>query len=240
MKTGIAALVFMLLAAVSGDRSGSLKPHDDLRHLDLALAPKLRNHPWPDETPGLPNDRIGEDIRYREVLAHGLDPRDTTASALHDPSTDELKAWFTKHAQRFQEPPRISFRQLCFSFAGDGEEAEDVATRAFRDVSGQPVDSDGGAANLADHFTFRSYYGDLTPEQVAKVFGTIFARTLFQLKPGSWQRPVESTSGWHLVWIDSIAPGHAPAFADVEVEVRSAWISERRAILRQALARQTQ
>jgi peptidyl-prolyl cis-trans isomerase C len=238
MKTGIAALAFMLLAAVSGNRPDSLNLPYDLRHVDLALSPAVPNLPSPEETPWRQNERIGEDIRYHEALA--LDQRDTIASALPDPSTDELKAWFTKHPQRFQEPPRISFRQLCFSFASDGEEAEDVATRAFRDVSGQPVDSDGGAANLADHLTFRSYYGDLTQEQVAEVFGTVFARTLFQLKPGSWQRPVESPSGWHLVWIDSITPGRAPAFANVEAEVRSAWNSDQRAVLRQALARQKQ
>jgi hypothetical protein len=99
----------------------------------------------------------------------------------------------------------ISFRQLCFSYTRDGDKARDAAINAFRKVAGQPVDSDGGVANLADHATLPSYYGDLTAEQVAKVFGETFARSLFQLKAGSWQGPIKSVSGWHLVWIDSVS-----------------------------------
>ena len=41
-----------------------------------------------------------------------------------------------------------------------------------------------------------------TPEQMAKEFGPDFAATLFKLKPGSWQGPVQSGYGWHLVWIE--------------------------------------
>ncbi len=82
--------------------------------------------------------------------------------------------------------------------------AREVASRAFRKVSGEGVDSDEGIANLADHLMLQSYYGNRTSEQVATVFGTSFAEALFQLKPGSWQGPIESESGWHLVWIDYI------------------------------------
>jgi len=129
---------------------------------------------------------------------------------------DEPQAWFEKRPQRFQEAPRISFRQLCFSFARDGKNAHGLAASAFRKVSGQPVDSDAGMANLADHLTLRSYYGNRTPEQVAEVLGTAFARSLFQLKPGGWQGPIESVSGWHLVWIDPIASGPERSLTDME------------------------
>jgi hypothetical protein len=119
-------------------------------------------------------------------------------STVHRAATDDLK----KPAFR-----RISFRQLCFSFARDGQRAQDAAARSLLKVSGQPVDSDAGVTNLADHRVLQSYFGDRTPEQVAKVFGAMFAQPLFQLKPGSWQGPIESELGWHLVWIDSITSG---------------------------------
>ena len=41
-------------------------------------------------------------------------------------------------------------------------------------------------------------------------FGPDFARALFQLKPGSWQGPIESSYDWHLIWIDAITPGRVP------------------------------
>lgn len=39
-----------------------------------------------------------------------------------------------------------------------------------------------------------------------------FSRALFQLHPGSWQGPIESGFGWHLVWVDSMTPAYAPTF----------------------------
>jgi hypothetical protein len=138
------------------------------------------------------------------------------ASSVYFPAASELKARPVKNSQ--PEALRISFRQLCFSFARDGEKAKEKAALAFRKLSGQPLDSDAGAANLADHLILRSYYGDRTREQVAKVFGPIFARSLFRLKPGSWQGPIESLSGWHLIWLDSIASGRVQSSAEVQAQ----------------------
>jgi parvulin-like peptidyl-prolyl isomerase len=49
------------------------------------------------------------------------------------------------------------------------------------------------------------------------------------LPPGSWQGPIESGLGWHLVFIDFLEPGRLPDFSEVEPEVRNAWLSEQKA-----------
>jgi parvulin-like peptidyl-prolyl isomerase len=61
------------------------------------------------------------------------------------------------------------------------------------------------------------------------VFGPQFAQALLQLKPGSWQGPVESGYGWHLVWIEAMTPKRIPTFEEVEPEVKQLWLAERRA-----------
>ena len=61
------------------------------------------------------------------------------------------------------------------------------------------------------------------------MFGTTFATGLFQLTPGSWQGPIESGLGWHLVWVESITPARVPAFEEIEQTVKSEWIEEQRA-----------
>jgi hypothetical protein len=53
------------------------------------------------------------------------------------------------------------------------------------------------------------------------VFGAKFTRSLFQLDPGSWQGPIESGFGWHLVWVESMTPARVPAFEEVEPEVKA-------------------
>jgi parvulin-like peptidyl-prolyl isomerase len=53
---------------------------------------------------------------------------------------------------------------------------------------------------------------------------------LTRLAPGSWQGPVESGFGWHLVFVDTAIPGRVPAFEEVESEVKTAWLSEQKAL----------
>lgn len=87
--------------------------------------------------------------------------------------------------------------------------------------------------NLADPFLYQSYYAERTPEYLANVFGTKFVQALSQLKPAaSWQGPIESRFGWHLVWIESLTPGRIPAFEEVEPEVKNEWLAEQRAAAR--------
>ena len=82
------------------------------------------------------------------------------------------------------------------------------------------------AAALADPFMFQDYYADRSPELLAKDFGSQFAQAVFKLKPGSWQGPVESGYGWHLVFVDSFTPGRIPAFEEVEADVKTAWLAD--------------
>ncbi len=75
---------------------------------------------------------------------------------------------------------------------------------------------------------FQDYYGDRAPSAIAKEFGPQFAVALEKLKPGSWQGPIESGYGWHLVYIDTVIPGRIPAFEEMEPDVKTAWLAEQK------------
>jgi peptidyl-prolyl cis-trans isomerase C len=216
---------------------------DDLRQLELGWMAQWRRPPTPEEIRRLVDSKVREEILYREALALGLDQGDTIVkrrmaqkmeflaedlSALREPNREELKAWFETNAPRFTVPGRASFRHLYFSFDRRGEQARDEAERALQKLADRPADAPGASA-LGDPFMFQDYYGDRSPEQVATVFGAKFTRSLFQLAPGSWQGPIESGYGWHLVWVDSMIPPRVPAFEEVEPEVKAEWVAEQRA-----------
>ena len=86
------------------------------------------------------------------------------------------------------------------------------------------------AASLVDPFMFQDYYRERAPEQLAKEFGPRFAIAVATLSPGSWQGPVESGLGWHLVFVDTVVPGRVPAFEEVEADVKTAWLAEQKAL----------
>jgi peptidyl-prolyl cis-trans isomerase C len=215
---------------------------NDLRQMSLTFLAQGRPAPTAEEMKNLVEARVREEILYREALAMGLDKGDTIVkrrlaqkmeflfedvAALRDPTPQELKAWFEKNSERFAVPPRASFRHLYFSPDRRKEHAREDAVRALRRLAGQPADSPI-ARGLGDPFMFQDYYGDRSFDHLASVFGPNFAEALLELTPGSWQGPIESGYGWHLVWVDSVTPRRVPQFEEVEPDVRNAWVSEQR------------
>lgn len=215
---------------------------DDLLQMSVAWLAQGRPAPTPEQTKNLVEQRVREEILYREAVALGLDKGDTIvrrrlaqkmeflaedASAIPEPSPEEIKSWFESNKQRFALAPRVSFRHLYFSADGRGARAGEAAGAALQKVSGKPGDWPDAAA-LADPFMFQDYYGDRSFDDIAKLFGPDFARAVATLAPGSWRGPIESGYGWHLVFVDSTTPSRMPAFEEIEAEVKSDWVAERR------------
>jgi hypothetical protein len=215
---------------------------EELKQLAASFQAQWRRLPTPEELSRLVDERVREEILYREALALGLDKEDTIVkrrmaqkmqflaedvAAAHEPSTDELKAWYAKHSDGFALPARVSFRHAYFSPDRRGPRTHDDAASALGKLAGQPADSPL-ATSLADAFMFQDYYGDRTPEQLARDFGPGFAQAVARLTPGSWQGPIESGYGWHLVFVDTRVPGRIPDLEEVLPDVKSAWLSDQK------------
>lgn len=219
---------------------------DDVRQVGLAWMAQGRTAPSPEELRRLVEARVREEILYREALLLGLDQDDTIVrrrlaqkmeflfedvAAVREPSRDELAAWFAANAERFTLPARVTFHHLYFSPDRRGGATHDDAADALEWIAGQHLDPRAATA-LGDPFAFQSYYADRAGDEVAKTFGPAFARALFQLTPGAWAGPIESGYGWHLVWMESVTPAHTPMLEEVEGDVRTAWIEDRRTDVR--------
>jgi parvulin-like peptidyl-prolyl isomerase len=105
---------------------------------------------------------------------------------------------------------------------------------ALKNISAQSSHSLEGAA-VADPFMFQDYYGDSSFDELAKTFGPGFAKALFALRPGSWQGPIESGYGWHLVFVDSFTPARVPELEEIEADVRTQWVSAEREAIKQRM-----
>jgi parvulin-like peptidyl-prolyl isomerase len=215
---------------------------DDLRTMAIVWAARWQRPPTSEEMRNLIEDKIRDEILYREALALGLEQGDTIVkrrlaqkmeflaedtSAIRDPAAAELTAWFAQNRERFAQPGRMSFRHLYFSPDQRGERARDAASKALEKLAGKSADSPV-AASVGDQFMFQQYYADREPAQVSAVFGEKFAQGVSRLKPGAWQGPIESGLGWHLVFVDSITPGRVPIFEEIEPDAKAAWIDAQR------------
>jgi hypothetical protein len=215
---------------------------DDLAQLAMLYKAQWRRDPTPGEFGLMVEEKVKGEILYREALAMGLDKGDEIVkrrmaqkmqfltedvAAAREPTTAELSSWFEKNSAAFAQPNRVSFRHLYFSPDRRGNRARDDAGRALTRLAGQPEDAKLAGA-LADPFMFQDYYRDRAPDYLGKEFGPQFAIAVAKLPPKSWQGPVESGFGWHLVFVDTVIPGRVPAFEEIEPDVKAAWLAEQK------------
>ncbi len=215
---------------------------DDLLQLATVFQSQWRRPPTLEEFSRLVEDRVRQEVLYREAIVMGLDKDDTIVkrrmaqkmqflaedvAAAREPTTAELKSFHEQNSAQFAQPSRASFRHLYFSPDRRGGRARDDAARALAKLAGQPQDAKLAGA-LADPFMFQDYYRDRAREHLHKEFGPQFALAVEKLAPGSWQGPIESGFGWHLVFVDTVIPGRAPAFEEVEADVKAAWLAEQK------------
>ncbi|MBE2244567.1 MAG: peptidyl-prolyl cis-trans isomerase [Burkholderiaceae bacterium] len=245
----IGAVLFGLYALVPGGQSSTPAAREirlsvaEIDQLIVLYQAQWKRPPTPQELRQLVENKVQQEVLYREALAMGLDKDDEIVkrrmaqkmqflaedvAAAREPSRDELQRWFDAHPALFAQPPRLGFRHLYFSPDRRGARAKDDAQSALARLAGQPEDA-ALATTLADPFMFQDYYRDRSPEFLAKEFGPGFAHAASTLTPGAWQGPVESGFGWHLVYIDTAIPGRVPSFDEVEPEVKRAWLAEQKA-----------
>jgi hypothetical protein len=244
----LGALLFAVYSAVNRGGRAIESPKqiqltlDDLNQMVVLFQSQWRREPTPEELARLVESRVQEEVLYREALVLGLDKDDTIVkrrmaqkmqflaedvASAREPTSAELESWYAGHTDRFAFPERISFRHLYFSPDRRGERAHEDATRALSKLGAEPEDSKL-AASLADRFMFQDSYRDRAPDSLAKEFGPQFAQAVVKLTPGSWQGPIESGYGWHLVFVDTVVPGRVPAFEEIEPDVKTAWLAEQK------------
>jgi len=215
---------------------------DDLKQLATTWIAAGRAPPSPQQMQRLIEDKVREEVLYREALALGLDKDDTIVkrqlarkmeflaedvSKLEEPKPGELRVWYEKNKGRFALPPRVTFRHVYFSPDRRGAMVRADAERALSQLAGKPMDSPG-IATVGDPFMFQQYYGDRPFDEIARQFGPRFAHALVELAPGGWAGPIESGYGWHAVFAESLTPQRIPDYEEIEADVKNAWIEDRR------------
>ena len=210
----------------------------DVGTVELAFIARWQRPPTPTELRGLLASEVRNEILSREAIALGLDKDDVIVkrrlaqkmefladdtSGLRDPTPAELRAWFDQHKSEFAPAPRITFRHVFFSSDHRGASAQGAARKALTSVSSRRE-----AAPHGDPFMYQDYYAGQTEVQVAQVFGSDFAKTLFSAPTQRWSGPFASGLGWHIVWAEELSRGEVQSYEEVEADVRERWMFEQR------------
>jgi PPIC-type PPIASE domain len=219
----------------------------DVRWLEETFVQERQREPSEAELRGLVRDFIKETLFARQARELGLDKDDIVVrrrlaqkmsfllqdnAAAAAPSDDDLHRVY--EAQRSQPQagpaddvartlftrPRISFSQIFFSRDLRPDAAADAGA-ALRELA-QP-DASAPKAEWGDRGAIKSEFRNADERAVANQFGAKFAARIFELAPGSWQGPIESSQGVHLVRITAQVPAQLRPFDEVREELVELW-----------------
>ena len=178
---------------------------------------------------------IKEEILFREGMQLGLAENDPLArqrigqklmmlaDALIPPVPEDevLRSWYASRSDNYIAPLVYSFEQRFFAPGANAQDAVERASAALAALSAEGGDlPEGDTILLAPSL-------DLAPASyVESSFGVEFANALGDLPVGSWQGPVLSTFGAHLVLLQDRRGGTVRDFAAVRDLVARDWLYE--------------
>lgn len=243
----IGALIFVVFSVFSNEQTALdgnriVVSAGDIERLSGNWSRKWNRPPTETELSGLVDSYIREEVYYREALALGLDKDDTILrrrmmqkmeflsndiADLSNPDETALNQYFLANQDKYELPARVSFTHIYFSYDKHTNRIFDDAGKVLADIraSATPVPT---APEKGDSFMLQYNFTLETPFEVARLFGQDFAEQLFQLETDSWQGPVESGYGLHLVRINEKVEARMPELASAIDKVRTDWMFEQR------------
>jgi parvulin-like peptidyl-prolyl isomerase len=230
----IAAAILVLRGAPTGEASRRVVvTGSDLLQLRAGFVRTWQRQPTDVELRGLVEQHIRQEVLYREALARGYDRDDPVVrQAMQQkmeflaaaqggqgpPSDDEIEAYFALRREKYRLPAVVSLEQVYVN-PERGEGAAEQRAAELRDRLEREDPGPDELAALGDGIMLRPVYDNATEVELASVFGRDFADAVVALEPGSWQGPVRSGYGLHLVKITRRQDGRVPSWTQVRASV---------------------
>lgn len=205
--------------------------------------------PTRQELDGMVQAHLKEEILYREALALGMEKDDTIvrrrlAQKMEFLITDvivpvevedkELMAFYQKHSERYTRAARMSFRHIYFNPDKRGERLLDEAKATLTTLQATNAGVDV-PEEYGDRFMLQQRYSLLSVSQITRMFGGEFAEELVKLTPGSWQGPIKSGYGVHLVYVQQREAASIYPFAEVRERVKNDYLFDLRQTRNEAM-----
>lgn len=247
--------LFALYGVVDGGGSDAGdEKRIDVTQAEIAWLTERWTRQWqrpPTETElrGLVDSYVREEVLYREALAMGLDRDDAvvrrrmvqklellTEAVQAPPTEEQLRAYFQENLDRYRIPERRSFSHIYFNADQRGDDAVPAAEQVREELqnAAQPPIR---APERGDRFLMQHDYRLHSQVEVERLFRRSFAADLFEVEPGSWQGPIQSGYGLHLVYVSEVSPEAVPDFEAVRNRVLVDYEADQRHEAKEALYR---
>lgn len=242
--------IFVLFQQVSNDalpdNTEIVVTKEQIQTLRLGFERVWQRSPGARELSALIQSYIQEEVLYREALALGLDKNDGVVrrrlsqkmqflsedlADLEQANDKTLQSYLDDHVDQYMQPARFSFRQIYFNASKRGQSTQSEAESLLIKLKKGRLDGKASGDSIMISHQF-----DLMREtEVARILGAQFMQALRETPTGSWQGPIESGFGQHLVFIDEFVESKASRLNDVRQQVVRDWSAEKRKETNQAI-----
>ena len=168
------------------------------------------------------------DIVVRRRLIQIMQLRAQSLARRAEPSEAELTDYLERNAERYVRNARVKIAHVYLSRDRRGDALDTDAIALLVELSAASVPPER-ASEFGDPFLFPHQLPSRSERELAKTFGSDFARAIIALGDGAerWRGPYTSAYGQHLVWVYERVNARSPQLPEVEREVREALLEER-------------
>jgi parvulin-like peptidyl-prolyl isomerase len=246
----VAAAILVVRGPSTGDETRRVViTGSDLLQLRAAFVRTWQREPTAEELRGALEQHIRQEVLYREALARGYDRDDpvvrramqqkmeflAASQALREqPTEEEIEAFFSLRKERYRLPAVVTFAQVYVSPDVRGAAAEADANQLLDRLRRE----DPGPAELVewgDPIMLEPVYRDASEREISSTFGKAFAERIVSLTPNSWEGPISSGYGLHLVKVLDRIDSRVPEWREVSGRVINDMEFEARASARDQL-----
>jgi hypothetical protein len=221
----------------------------DLLQQRAAFMRTWQREPTAEELRGALEQHIRQEVLYREALARGYDRDDlvvrramqqkmeflAASQALQEPpSEEEIEAFFALRRERYRLSAVLTFAQVYLSPDRRGAAAEQDAIDLLARLRSEEPEAVDLAA-WGDPIMLETFYSRRSEQDVSAAFGDVFAEAVVRLPVGSWEGPVSSGYGLHLVKVIERDESRIPDWREVAGRVVSDMEFEAKASARDQL-----
>ena len=214
----------------------------DIAQLSASWNRTWQRDPTAAELRGLIEKFVHNEVLYREAVRLGYDQGDKLirhtlklkmeflgeAQAQNiAPSHEEMQAYYAMRKERYRVPAKISFMHVYLNLEKHGDRvAEDAKQTLDKLITDNPDHI--ALSGYGDIFMLKHHYVGQDEKQIRATFGEAFAQKVIALSPGTWQGPILSAYGVHLVKVYDRREAYLPEIKAIEKKIRDDMAFENR------------
>jgi hypothetical protein len=223
------ALLLLITVGPQTDADGGrnvLIDQAEVAHIAAMWQSTWQRPPTRAELAAAVNAYVREIILAREALRLGYNENDLTLRRFLSQKMNllaeaqienrqfeeaEITAYYALRREQYRQPGQITFRQVFIDNTRDAATAQQRALRWRRQLRAGSLT----AAEVGDVSPLPAYLRQQSEQQIRSLFGQSLADSLLFIPLGSWQGPLRSDDGLHLVMVEARTASFIPDWQEI-------------------------